>query len=136
MQIHLKSYEEAVKPGITTKELDRIAEEYILASNTVPSFKGYGGFPATICTSVNEEVMHGILGNRVLHEGDIISIDCGAILNGYQGDTARAIPAGNVSKDALKLIDVTEKSFFKGVKQTIIGNRVTDKTCLWYGTSN
>lgn len=122
----LKKLEETVKPGITTKELDRIAEEYIKSCNAIPSFKGYCGFPASICTSVNEEVVHGFPGDRVLQEGDIISIDCGAILNGYQGDAARTIPVGKVSEEALKLINVTRESFFKGVEQTIVGNRLTD----------
>ncbi|KEI05009.1 type I methionyl aminopeptidase [Clostridium botulinum] len=118
--------EKSVRPGITTKDLDRIAEEYIRKCNAIPSFKGYYGFPASICTSVNEEVVHGIPDNRVLHEGDIVSVDCGAILNGYHGDAARTFAVGNISKEAENLIKVTKKSFFKGVENAIVGNRLTD----------
>lgn len=122
----LARLEEVVKPGITTAEIDRIAEEFILKNNAKPSFKGYQGFPASICASVNEEVVHGFPSNRVLQEGDIISVDCGAILNGYQGDAARTIAVGKVSDDAQKLIDVTKESFFKGVDHAKVGNRLTD----------
>ena len=118
--------EESIKPGITTKDLDRIAEEYIRKCNAIPSFKGYYGFPASVCASVNEEVVHGIPGDRVLHEGDIISIDCGAILNGYHGDAARTFAVGNISKEAEDLIKVTRDSFFKGVENAIVGNKLTD----------
>jgi methionyl aminopeptidase len=122
----LARLEERVKPGITTAELDKIAEEFILKHNAKPSFKGYNGFPASICASVNDEVVHGIPGNRVLQEGDIISVDCGAILNGYQGDAARTIPVGKVSKEAEKLIEVTRDSFFKGVEYAKVGNKLSD----------
>lgn len=118
--------EESIKPGITTKDLDRIAEEYIRKCNAIPSFKGYYGFPASVCTSVNEEVVHGIPGSRILQEGDIISIDCGAILNGYHGDAARTFAVGNISKEAEDLIKVTRDSFFKGVENAIVGNKLTD----------
>lgn len=122
----LAKLEEAVRPGITTAELDRIAEEFIIKHNAKPSFKGYHGFPASICASVNEEVVHGIPGDRVLNEGDIISVDCGAILNGYQGDAARTIPVGKVDDNTLKLINVTKESFFKGVEKAVVGNRLYD----------
>ncbi|MBU5591764.1 type I methionyl aminopeptidase [Clostridium sp. MSJ-4] len=122
----LLKLEEVIKPGITTAEIDRIAEEFITKQGAKPSFKGYGGFPASICASVNEEVVHGIPGNRVLNEGDIISVDCGAVLNGYQGDAARTIPVGKVSEEAMKLIEVTKESFFKGVEKAIVGNKLTD----------
>lgn len=122
----LARLEEIVKPGITTAELDKIAEEFILKHNAKPSFKGYNGFPASICASVNNEVVHGIPGSRVLHEGDIISVDCGAILNGYQGDAARTIPVGKVSSEAEKLIEVTRESFFKGVEYAKVGNKLSD----------
>lgn len=122
----LARLEEVVKPGITTAEIDRIAEEFILKNNAKPSFKGYQGFPASICASVNEEVVHGFPSNRVLEEGDIISVDCGAILNGYQGDAARTIAVGKISDEAQKLIDVTKGSFFKGVEHAKVGNRLTD----------
>lgn len=122
----LAKLEEVIKPGITTAEIDKIAEEFILKHNAKPSFKGYHGFPASICASVNEEVVHGIPANRVLQEGDIISIDCGAILDGYQGDAARTIPVGKISKEAEKLIEVTKESFFKGIEYAKVGNKLTD----------
>ncbi len=124
---------EAVRPGITTQELDRIATEYIRRQNAIPSFLGVkcgvpGGpdFPATICASVNNEVIHGIPGLRVLKDGDIISIDIGAFLNGFHADAARTFPVGRVSEKAQKLIAVTEQSFFEGVKQAVPGNRIID----------
>lgn len=122
----LAKVEEAVRPGISTKELDRIAEDYILGCNAKPSFKGYCGFPASICASINEEVIHGIPGDRVLVEGDIISIDCGAIYKGFQGDAARTFPVGKITPDVQKLIDVTKQSFFEGIKQAIVGNKIGD----------
>lgn len=118
--------EELIKPGITTAEIDKVAEEFITKQGAKPSFKGYGGFPASLCISVNEEVVHGIPGNRVLQEGDIVSIDCGAILNGYQGDAARTFPVGKISDEAMKLINVTRESFFKGIERALVGNRLTD----------
>ncbi|MFT8314778.1 MAG: type I methionyl aminopeptidase [Clostridium sp.] len=123
----LLKMEEVIKPGITTAYLDRIAEEFIRSQGAVPSFKGYYGFPSSICASINQEVVHGIPDrNRVLQEGDIISIDCGAILNGYQGDAARTLPVGNVSDQAKNLINVTRDSFFKGVEKAVVGNRLSD----------
>lgn len=122
----LARLEEVIRPGITTAEVDKIAEELILSLGAKPSFKGYHGFPASICASVNNEVVHGIPGDRVLQDGDIISIDCGAILNGYHGDAARTIAVGNISAEAAKLIKVTEESFFQGIKKAVIGNRLTD----------
>jgi methionyl aminopeptidase len=122
----LARLEEAIKPGITTAELDKIAEEFILKHNAKPSFKGYHGFPASICASTNNEVVHGIPAGRVLEDGDIISIDCGVILNGYQGDAARTIPVGKVSTEAEKLIKVTKESFFKGIEYAKIDNRLSD----------
>jgi methionyl aminopeptidase len=122
----LARLEQVIKPGITTGEIDRIAEEFIVSHNAKPSFKGYHGFPASICASVNEEVVHGFPSGRILQEGDIISIDCGAILNGYQGDAARTIPVGKVSAEAEKLIQVTRDSFFKAVEKACVGNRLTD----------
>jgi methionyl aminopeptidase len=123
----LLKLEEMAKPGITTAELDRIADEYIMKQGAKPSFKGYYGFPASICTSVNNEVVHGIPSKSVvLQEGDIISVDCGAILNGYQGDAARTFSIGKISEEAQKLIEVTRESFFKGVEKALVGNRLTD----------
>ncbi|TDT50412.1 type I methionyl aminopeptidase [Fonticella tunisiensis] len=122
----LAKIEEVIRPGITTKELDKIAEEYITGCGARPSFKGYNGFPATLCTSVNDEVVHGIPGNRVLQEGDIVSIDCGAIYNGFHGDAARTFPVGKISPETQKLIDVTRESFFEGIKYAVVGNRIGD----------
>ncbi|EOR27934.1 MULTISPECIES: type I methionyl aminopeptidase [Clostridium] len=118
--------EEKVRPGITTAEIDRIAEEFITKHGAKPSFKGLYGFPASLCISVNEQVVHGIPGGYVLKDGDIISIDCGAYLNGFHGDAARTLAVGNVSEEAKKLIKVTEESFFKGIEYAKIGNRLTD----------
>lgn len=123
----LAMLQEVIKPGISTADLDRLAEEYILKQGAKPSFKGYYGYPASICTSINEEVVHGIPSEkRILDEGDIVSIDCGAFLNGYHGDAARTFSVGNVSDNAIKLIKVAEESFFKGVEKAVIGNRLTD----------
>lgn len=118
--------EHEIKPGISTKELDRVAEQFITEQGAKPSFKGLYGFPATLCISVNNEVVHGIPGEYILKDGDIVSIDCGACLDGFHGDAARTFPVGNVSEDASKLIKVTEQSFFEGIKFAQIGNRLTD----------
>ena len=115
-----------IKPGITTKELDEIAERIILEHGAQPAFKGYGGFPATICASVNEEVVHGIPGDRMLREGDIISIDVGALKNGYYGDSAKTYPVGKISAKAEKLIRVTRESFYEGLKFCKVGYRLSD----------
>lgn len=122
----LAMIETVIKPGITTAEIDRLAEEFIRSQGAIPSFKGYGGFPGSICTSINNIVIHGIPGKTTLKEGDIISVDCGAILNGYHGDAARTFPVGSISKEAQHLIDVTKESFFKGIEKAIVGNRLTD----------
>lgn len=118
--------EEMIMPGISTADLDRFAEEFITKQGAKPSFKGYGGFPGTLCISVNDEVVHGIPGKRILQEGDLVTLDCGAYLNGFHGDAARTFPVGKVSDQAAKLIRVTEESFFKGLEKAIIGNRLTD----------
>lgn len=118
--------EKRVKPGVTTAELDRIAEEFITKHGAKPSFKGLYGFPASLCISVNEQVVHGIPGGYVLKDGDIVSVDCGAYLNGYHGDAARTFPVGNVSEEAKRLINVTEQSFFKGIEYANVGNRLSD----------
>jgi len=122
----LQKIEEVIKPGMTTKQLDTLAERYIESRGARPSFKGYGGFPASICTSVNEEVIHGIPGDRVLMEGDIVSVDCGVIINGYQGDAARTFPVGRISPEVQNLIDVTRESFFKGIEYAVVGARLGD----------
>ncbi len=115
-----------VKPGISTGELDAIAEEFILKKGAVPTFKGYAGFPACICTSVNDQVVHGIPGKRVLKNGDIISIDAGLRFNGYCGDATITVPVGSVSEEAARLIDVTAKALEIGIAQAVPGNRVGD----------
>ena len=116
----------AVKPGVSTKELDQIAEDYIISKGAEPSFKGYRGFPAAICASVNHVVVHGIPGLETVNNGDIISIDIGAVLNGYHGDAARTVPGGEISAIAEKLLQVTEESLYKGIEQAVIGNRLSD----------
>lgn len=122
----LKAVKEAVKPGVTTIELDRIAEKYIRSQGCTPGFKGYGGFPSSICASVNDEIIHGFPDNRVLKEGDIISVDVGAVYKGYNGDAARTFPVGKVSEEAQRLIDVTRESFFEGLKNIKEGYRIHD----------
>jgi len=115
-----------ITPGITTGQLDKVAEEYIRDNKAVPGFKGYNNFPATLCTSVNEEVVHGIPSEYVLKDGDIVSIDCGVILNGYYGDSAFTFAVGNVSEDKLRLMEFTRASLEKGVKEAVAGNRIGD----------
>ena len=117
---------ELAKPGVTTLELDRMAEEYIRAQGAIPAFKGYNGFPATLCTSVNEQVVHGIPGLRCLESGDIISIDCGAVIDGYFGDAAVTLPIGEVNQDLQKLLRVTEESLMLGIAQAKVGNCLYD----------
>lgn len=118
--------ENKIKPGISTGELDRIAEEFIIGRGAKPSFKGLYGFPKTLCISVNNQVVHGIPGDYILKEGDIVSIDCGAFVDGFHGDAARTFPVGKVSENAERLIQVTRDCFFEGIKFAQIGNRLTD----------
>jgi methionyl aminopeptidase len=115
-----------IKPGVTTLYLDIIAEEFIRDHNAVPAFKGYGGFPNTLCTSVNEEVVHGIPSEYVLKEGDIISVDCGATLNGWVGDSAYTFAVGEIKEEIRRLLDYTQASLEEGVKAAIAGNRIGD----------
>lgn len=121
-----ETIKKAIKPGVTTGELDKIAEEVITENGAVPSFKGYHGFPGSICASINDQVIHGIPGDIKLSEGDIISIDVGALKNGYHADAARTHPVGNVSEAAANLIKVTEESFFEGLKYCRKGYRLSD----------
>ena len=123
----LQRLTEAVKPGITTADLDAIAEESIRSEGATPSFKGYLGFPASICASVNEEIVHGIpsLG-KVLREGDIISIDCGAIVDGWHGDSAVTVPVGEITSDLRRLIEVCEESMWRGLAAGEVGGRLSD----------
>lgn len=118
--------EDSVKPGITTAELNKIAEDYIVKHGGKPSFKGLYGFPAAACISVNEQVIHGFPSKYVLQDGDLISIDCGVCLNGYQSDAARTFMVGNVSDEAKRLVAVTKESFFKGIEFAKPGNRLSD----------
>ena len=116
-----------VREGMTTKELDTIIRNYIEKCGAKPSFLGYGGFPGTACISINEEVIHGIPSkNRVIREGDIVKVDVGAFYKGFHGDSARTIPVGKVSEEAAKLIEVTRQSFFDGVENMKVGNRMGD----------
>lgn len=117
---------DAAHPGVTTQELDRLAEDHIRKSGASPAFKGYNGFPATLCTSVNEEVVHGIPGLRKLQSGDIISIDCGAVYDGYYGDAAVTLPIGEITPELAKLLKVTEESLMSGILQAVKGNRLYD----------
>jgi methionyl aminopeptidase len=116
-----------VVPGVTTGELDELAEELIAAAGAIPAFKGYHGYPATICASINEEVIHGIPSKRrVLAEGDILSIDVGAALDGYYGDSALTVPVGKVSREAADLLRVTEEALYKAIACVRPGGRVSD----------
>lgn len=118
---------EAVRPGVSTWELDRVVHDYITRAGAIPSFLGYDGFPASACISINEEVIHGIPSKkRVLREGDLVKLDVGAYYKGFHGDSARTIPVGKVSEDALRLIRATRESFFAGLAAARPGNRVGD----------
>ena len=118
---------EHVREGVTTKELDTLIRNYIEKCGAKPSFLGYGGFPGSACISINDEVIHGIPSkNRVIREGDIVKVDVGAFYKGFHGDSARTIPVGKVSDEALKLIEVTRQSFFDGVANMKAGNRIGD----------
>ena len=118
--------EKNIKPGVTTKQLDKLAEDFIRTKGAVPSFKGYGGFPASICASPNEQVVHGIPNDEPLKEGDIISIDVGAYKHGYHGDAARTFAVGKISKELQDLIEHTKQSFYEGIKNVKIGDHLGD----------
>ncbi|MGO0122785.1 type I methionyl aminopeptidase [Desulfothermobacter acidiphilus] len=122
----LQELEKAIRPGVTTKELDALAEEFIRRQGARPAFKGLYGFPASICTSVNEEVVHGIPGPRRLQEGDIISIDVGTEVEGYHGDGAWTFPVGVISEEATRLLEVTRESLYQGISKAVAGNRLSD----------
>ena len=122
----LKLGGEAVQPGVTTEEIDRIIRKYIESQGAKPNFLNYGGFPASACISVNETVIHGIPGHRVIKEGDIVSIDTGAIIHGFNGDNAATFAAGKVSAEAQALMDATRESLYEGIKAARPGNRVGD----------
>ena len=117
---------DAVAPGATTRDLDAIAAEHIRAHGAVPSFKGYHGYPATICASVNEQVVHAIPGDRVLKEGDVVSIDCGAIVDGWHGDAAITVPVGQPADEVRELLRVCEEALWRGLSAARLGGRLTD----------
>ncbi len=117
---------ETIKPGVSTKDIDTVVENIIYSRFAVPSFKGYRGFPAAACVSLNAEVVHGIPGSRILKEGDIVSVDVGALRNGFHVDAARTYAVGAISDEAKRLVSVTRESFFMGAGQAVIGNRVSD----------
>ncbi|MRX72523.1 type I methionyl aminopeptidase [Bacillus lacus] len=116
----------SIVPGISTRELDAIAEKFIRNHDAIPSFKGYNGFRGSICASVNEELVHGIPGERVLRDGDIISVDIGAKFNGYHGDSAWTYPVGNINDETQKLLDVTEESLYRGLTEAKPGERLSN----------
>ena len=115
-----------IEPGVTTARIDQTAEELIHQAGGKPSFKGYRGFPASVCVSVNEEIVHGIPGPRRLHEGDIVSVDVGVHYQGFHGDSAFTFAVGNVSEKVRRLMKVTRESLYKGIEQVRVGNRVSD----------
>ncbi len=122
----LELLRDSVRPGTTTAELDAIAEESIRSAGAVPSFKGYHGFPASICTSVNDVIVHGIPGDLVVQEGDVVSIDCGAIVEGWHGDAAVTVAVGEVAPEVTALMRVTEEAMWRGIAAAHLGGRVTD----------
>jgi len=123
----LKLVADACKPGVTTKALDKIAEDYCRKEDSIPAFKGYRGFPGSLCVSINEQVVHGIPSKKVvLREGDIISIDFGVNYKGFFGDAAITVPVGKIAPEDKRLLDVTQESLAKGIEQALVGNRVSD----------
>lgn len=124
---------QAVRPGISTYELDQIGEKFIRAQGCIPSFLNYNGYPASVCISVNDEVVHGIPSKeRILQEGDIVSLDCGVIYKGYHSDSARTYGVGKISPEAEKLIEVTKQSFFEGFQAAKAGNHISDISLAVY----
>ena len=115
-----------VKPGVTTRKLDQIAEEYIRSQGAVPGFLGLYGFPNTLCVSVNENVVHGIPSNYALEEGDIVSVDCGAVKDGYNGDSTYTFPVGEISPEKMALLKTTKESLYVGIEKAVEGNRIGD----------
>ena len=117
---------EKVESGISLMELDTLAEEFIRSRDAIPAFKGYMGFPATLCISVDDEVVHGIPSNKILNNGQIVGIDCGALKNGYYGDSARTFPVGDISDQDKKLIEITQEALYLGIDKAVPGNYVSD----------
>ena len=122
----LNAVEAVIRPGVTTKEISDFVDDFITKHGGIPSFKGYGGFPAAACVSVNDTVVHGIPDNTKIREGDIVSVDVGAIIEGYHGDAARTFAVGAITPEAAKLIEVTKQSFFEGIKFAQPGYRIGD----------
>lgn len=122
----LRELETKVRPGVTTRELDRVAEELMRKKGAVPAFKGYRGYPAVLCTSVNEAVVHEIPSNRELREGDIVGIDCGVVVDGYYGDAARTFPVGKIDAESQKLLEVTREALYRGIRLMAVGKRLHD----------
>ena len=117
---------EKVESGISLMELDTLAEEFIRSRDAIPAFKGYMGFPATLCISVDDEVVHGIPSKKILNNGQIVGIDCGALKNGYYGDSARTFPVGDISDQDKKLIEITQEALYLGINEAVPGNYVSD----------
>jgi methionyl aminopeptidase len=122
----IQELEPLVKPGVTTRVLDRVAEDLMRKKKSLPAFKGYRGYPCVLCTSVNETVVHGIPSETTLKEGDIVGIDCGVIVDGFYGDSARTFPVGTIDPESRRLIDVTRESLQRGIEQMVVGNRLHD----------
>ena len=115
-----------IKPGVSTAAIDKIAETFILDNGAKPAFKNYRGFPGTLCVSPNAQVVHGMPGKYILQDGDIISVDCGVLMNGFYGDSAYTFPVGNVKPEIMKLLRVTKESLYKGLEKAIVGGRIGD----------
>jgi methionyl aminopeptidase len=122
----LEALKREVRPGITTEDLDRIAEEFIRARGGRPAFKGYRNYPKTLCASVNDQVVHGIPSKRVLKQGDIVGLDLGAIVEGFYGDSAVTVPVGTVHPKVANLLQVTEEALYAGIARAVVGNRLSD----------
>ena len=122
----LNLIEKKIKPGVEISDLDNFAEDYIISRNAKPAFKGYMGFPATLCVSVDDEVVHGIPNERILKDGQIVSIDCGALKNGFYGDHAKTFFVGDVDPNVQKLVQITRESLEIGISKAVIGNYVSD----------
>ena len=122
----LQVLKKEVRPGISTDELDQLAEEAIRSRGAVPAFKGYRGYPKTLCASINDQVVHGIPSGRRLKDGDIIGLDLGAIVGGFYGDSAITVPVGPIDRDAKRLIEVTEQALLLGIEQAVVGSRLSD----------
>jgi methionyl aminopeptidase len=122
----LQRLREALRPGVTTGDLDQLARESIAGAGATPSFLGYHGFPAVICVSVNDEIVHGIPGSRIIEDGDLVSVDCGAIVDGWHGDAAFSAVVGDASAEDLRLLEVTEDALWRGIARAQIGGRLSD----------